>query len=204
MYCTHCFSESPNTSPRCIQCGKAFFDTNESAKPETKAEKANLVPRFAWLASLFVGWYLGIYLVLLIVSSFAIWWLGKKFLTPPAADYLKAIAIQGGQLLMVGSLFVALSIFAPGSFQLSAFETLLMAVSGIAISVGLIWLIQKPGLKPIMFLTVLQVCLLVWNTLGLFYMPVESPLFKSTSSHVLWRILALIAMWKPMWANRFL
>ena len=204
MYCAHCFSESPNTSPRCIQCGKAFFDTNESAKPETKAEQGNVVPRFAWLASIFVGWYLGIYLLLLIVCSFAIWWTGKKFLTLPATVYLKAIAIQGGQLLMIGSLIVALSIFAPDSLQLSAFETLLMAVSGIAISVGLIWLIQKPGLKPIMFLSVLQVCLLVWNTLGLFYMPLETTLFKSTSSHVLWRILALIAMWKPMWATRFL
>lgn len=192
MYCQHCFAESPNTSPRCIQCGEAFFSEKNVSPPSSKAEPKNGFGILGWIAGLAVGSYSGIFLLILLACTATIWWLGKKLLRPNAQVYRSGIALQAGQILMLVIFVLALPLLTTTPIRLDIFF-LFDVVVPIA---GLVWLALKPGLNAIVFLTVFQACALLVNGLNISEMAVGSLNHKALATHILWRCLALFMMWR--------
>lgn len=74
MYCEHCFTESPNTSLRCIQCGKVFFEEKEKVILNSKKSNGGLGIFFG-VAGLAVGFYTGIFFLLMLIAYGIVSWL---------------------------------------------------------------------------------------------------------------------------------
>lgn len=192
MYCQRCFAESPNTSSRCIQCGEAFFSEKNVLSSTAKAKPKNEFGILGWIAGLAVGAYSGIFLLILLACTTAIWWLEKNLLRSSAQAYRTAIALQAGQTFMLMIFVLVMPLLTTASIHLDIFFLFDVAVP----VAGLTWLVSRPGLKPIVFLTVFQACALVVNGLNLSEMAVGSLNHKALATHILWRCLALFMMWR--------
>lgn len=190
MYCQHCFTVSPDNSQRCIQCGKPFVE--ERALPPARKVKAGPEGVLALVAGASVGLYSGIFLLVLLAATLGIRWLGKKLLNPVAQAYLWAIALQAGQMLMLVAFVLAVPLMTSLPIRLDYFFLLNVAIP----IAGLIWLVVRPGLKPVVFLSAFQVCALVENGVNFSAMVVGSINHKALAAHMLWRVLALFLMWQ--------
>jgi hypothetical protein len=195
MYCQNCLTDNPNTSPRCLQCGKAFFGEKDMSSVKPKARSKGGIGVLGWIAGLAVGWYSGVFLLMLLACTIAFWWLGKKLLTRDAQVYVSAIALQAGQTLLLVILALLLP-FLPIRFDSFFLFDVVVPVA------GLTWLVLKPGLNPNIFLTVFQVCAIVVNGLNFSEMTVGTLNHKALATHILWRCLALLTMWQGYIATK--
>lgn len=190
MYCQHCFTESPDDRPWCIQCGKPFIE--ERTPPPAQKVKAGHEGVLALVAGAAVGLYSGIFLLVLLAATLGVRWLGKKLLNPVAQAYLWAIALQAGQMLMLVAFVLVVPLMTSLPIRLDYFFLLNVAIP----IAGLIWLVARPGLKPVVFLSAFQVFALVENGVNFSAMVVGSLNHKALAAHMLWRILALFLMWQ--------
>jgi uncharacterized membrane protein (DUF485 family) len=62
--------------------------------------------------------------------------------------------------------------------------------------IGVVWLLARPGLAPVIVLTVYQSLALLINLFAFLNLPVGSNLHRALLIHLLWRVLALILMWR--------
>jgi len=62
--------------------------------------------------------------------------------------------------------------------------------------IGVVWLLARPGLAPVIVLTVYQSLALLINLFAFLNFPVGNNLHRALLIHVLWRVLALILMWR--------
>ena len=193
MYCKHCYTESPNTSPRCIQCGEAFFDNSEvpALSPQSPTKKFAL--GIEGIVPLIVGWYSGIVALFLGLATAPFWWISRKLLKPAAQIYAEAIAAQAGQMVVLVVAFMAVGSRIPVVSR--------DLVGGVVLdvlipAVGICWLAFRPGIRPVVFLSGYQGFALAANVINLLSMGVGTMEHKALVGHVLWRSIALFLMWK--------
>ena len=192
MYCEHCFTESPNHHPRCIQCGKPFLKHEEISQQAVKAKPKGNFDILGWIAGLVVGWYSGIFILVLMACTFTISWLLKKMLKPDATIYLSAIAFQAGTVFMMTGSFL----FIVFRTDISIHPDIFLIFDLVVPISGLIWLALNPGLKPVVFLTVYQASALIVNIYNFSSMEVGSSSHKALATYILWRLIALFIMWR--------
>lgn len=193
MYCKHCYTESPNTSPRCIQCGEAFFDNAEVPASSPKNSTKKFALGIEGIVPLVIGWYSGIIALLLGLATAPFCWISRKLLKPAAQVYADAIAAQAGQMVVLAVAFMAVGSRIPVVSR--------DLVGGVILDVlipaaGIFWLAFRPGIRPVVFLSGYQVFALAANIINLLSMGVGTMEHKGLVGHVLWRSIALFLMWK--------
>jgi hypothetical protein len=191
MHCQHCFTESSDRSPHCMQCGRPFFEAKAPATAQSIEKKPNS-GLFGLAAGLAVGLYSGIYLLLLLLPTLLIRWVAGKFLKPAAQPYLLSIATQAGQTLLLFTFVLILPLSASTLVQFDLF----VLVDVVLPAVGLIWLIAKPGKWPIAALTIFQIFALLQNAFNFSEMVVGTQNHKALVVHMIWRICAIFFMWQ--------
>jgi len=130
-----------------------------------------------WTLSQYTGaslWIPGI-TTLLLFLIFAKTLLHPKF-------FSGAIAVTGGHVawFVVGSLVTNM-------WGATALDILLL-------SVGMIWLWVGPGLGAVLFLGLLQLASLAYNTVLIVSMPFGSPQHRALTVHCVWRLLAIVCL----------
>jgi hypothetical protein len=138
----------------------------------------------ACLIGLAVGAYAGIHLLIPLVASATAWWLGRTLLPRLDERYLIAAAVQAGHLAWLALGQVLLGIRGPD------------LLDPLILLVGITWLVARPGLPPVVVLTVYQAVALAMNSVALVRLPAGHPLHKALLVHLLWRLMALVLMWR--------
>ncbi len=138
----------------------------------------------AAVIGLLVGTYAGIHLLIPLVASAAAWWLGRRLLPRLDARYLLAAAVQTGHLVWLALGEVMLGIRGPD------------LLDPIILLIGVAWLVARPGLAPVVVLTIYQSVALAVNAVAFVHLPVGHTLHKALLVHLIWRLLALVLMWR--------
>jgi hypothetical protein len=149
-------------------------------------------PSLSLLAGAAIGWYSGIFFLVLLAATLGVWGLGKKVLGPVSQQYLSAVALQAGQMLMLVFFALVLPFVTSVPLHLDFFFLLNVVIP----TAGLVWLVVKPGVKPVVFLSAFQLFALAENGINFSDMVVGTLNHKALSAHMLWRALALFAMWE--------
>jgi hypothetical protein len=131
-----------------------------------------------------VGVYAGANVLFPLVGMGAVWLLSKKLATLRANPYLSAISIQSGHLLwlVIGTALV-------GAWSVNAGDI-------VVLTVGLVWLITRPGLWPLVFLSTYHAVALLVNAVVLSQQSFGSAWHKALVVHIALRVLALFFMWQ--------
>lgn len=140
-----------------------------------------------------VGWYSSTFFFLLLLPSLLIYWLAKKFLPADAAIYAFSIAVQSAQVI-VGPVFMVVLI----SRMQAPINLIGLMVDTVVPVAGLVWLVIKPGLKPVVFLSVFQVGMLIFNGYVSLQLPIGDSQHKAVVAHIFWRVEALATMWSSL------
>jgi hypothetical protein len=143
----------------------------------------------AWLlvataVGIAAGIYAGTHLLIPLVPTALLWWAGRRLLPDRPADFVGAAAVQLGHMLWIG---VGLIVIGRLTVDLADIAILL---------VGSLWLLVRPGLAPVVTLTVYQGAALLLNLAAFLAMPVGHNLHRALLIHLIWRVLALILMWR--------
>ena len=159
---------------------------SETQKPSIPPAAKNAKGIVSSLVGGAVGIYSGINLLIPLAFSGAVWFVGSKLLKPRDMAYLTAIAIQSGHLfwLAVGSAIL-------GNIGFNAFDIVIMGV-------GIAWLWLRPGLWPVVFLSVFQALALVINVMVIASEPMASIAHKALVVHIALRLAALFYMWQVL------
>lgn len=130
-----------------------------------------------------IGVYTGINILIPLSLTAAAWWAGKKLLSSSKQLFLPAVAVQTGHLLWLSV----------GLIYLRAYGLDLLDV--IILFVGLTWLLLRPGLAPVLLLTVFQVLALAINGVSFAEATIGTNPHKALFVHMVWRLMALFFMW---------
>lgn len=136
------------------------------------------------IIALAVGLYSGVHLFIPLVSSALIWWAFRKLLPDRSPDFVAAAAVQAGHLVWI----------AIGLVVIGALTVDLVDIAILLIGVG--WLLTRPGLAPVIVLTIYQALALLINLFAFLNFPVGHTLHRALLVHLLWRVLALVLMWR--------
>lgn len=131
-----------------------------------------------------VGVYSGVHLLIPLVLSAMIWWALRKLLPDRSPDFAAAAAVQAGHLL-----WIAIGLVVIGAVTVDLVDIGVLLV-------GVVWLLARPGLAPVIALTVYQALALLINLFAFLNFPVGNTLHRALLVHLLWRILALVLMWR--------
>jgi len=131
-----------------------------------------------------VGVYSRFHLLIPLVLSGLCWWAARKLLPDRPPDFVAAAAVQAGHLLWI----------ATGLIVIGALTVDLVDIAILLIGVG--WLLARPGLAPVIVLTIYQSLALLINLFAFLNFPVGNNLHRALLVHLLWRILALVLMWR--------
>jgi len=131
-----------------------------------------------------VGVYSGVHLLIPLVSSGLIWWALRKLLPDRSPDFVAAAAVQAGHLL-----WIAIGLVVIGALTVDLVDIAILLI-------GVVWLIARPGLAPVIVLTIYQALALLINLFAFLNFPVGDTLHRALLVHLLWRILALVLMWR--------
>jgi hypothetical protein len=130
-----------------------------------------------------IGVYAGINILIPLSLTAAVWWAGKKLLSSSKQLYLPAIAVQTGHLLwlLVGLIYLR-------AYGLDLLDVVILCV-------GVTWLLLRPGLAPVLLLTVFQVLALAVNGVSFADATIGTNPHKALFVHMVWRLMALFFMW---------
>jgi hypothetical protein len=131
-----------------------------------------------------VGVYSGIHLLIPLALSGLGWWAGRKLLPDRPPDFVAAAAVQAGHLL-----WIAIGLIVIGALTVDLIDITILLI-------GVVWLLARPGLAPVVVLTVYQALALLINLFAFLNFPVGSNLHRALLVHLLWRVLALVLMWR--------
>ena len=130
-----------------------------------------------------IGVYAGVNVLIPLGMTAAVWWAGKKLLSSSKQLYLPAIAVQTGHLL-----WLSVGLIYLGAFGLDLLDVIILIV-------GLTWLLLRPGLAPVLLLTVFQVLALAINGVSFAEATIGTNPHKALFVHMVWRLMALFFMW---------
>jgi hypothetical protein len=133
-----------------------------------------------------MAWYSGV-LLLILGSTAVAWWAGKQVLRKDNA-FLLAAAIQAGHMAWKLIVMLTLPILDLGVIDIAIAEIAILAV-------GISWLLYRPGLRAVMFLTVYQLLALSVDTFVFLEVPAGTNVHRETVGVIVWRLMALFLMW---------
>ena len=131
-----------------------------------------------------VGVYSGMHLLVPLVLTGLAWWAGRKLFPERSRDYVAAAAVQAGHLL-----WIAVGLIVIGALTVDLVDIAILLV-------GVAWLLLRPGLAPVIVLTIYQVLALLINLFAFLSFPIGHNLHRALLVHIIWRGLALILMWR--------
>jgi hypothetical protein len=150
-------------------------------KASVAKKPANIIGSVIGIA---LGTYSGIHLLIPLAFTGIAWWGGKKLLSSNRMAFLPAIAVQSGHFLWMCVGFLILR-----TVSLDLLDPLVLLI-------GITWLAWKPGIGPIVFLTVFQVLALGVNVYVFAETAIATTQHKALIVHMTWRVLALFLMWQ--------
>jgi len=130
-----------------------------------------------------VARYLGFQLLLAFGASTVVWWVAnKRFTSKKRALCVPAFSVQLGHLfwLMLGVLYL-------GKLDANTIDIVVMTV-------GLMWLMAKPSIYPIVFLCLFQILGASVNAFMFMETTVGSMPYKALLVHLVFRIVACFLM----------
>ena len=138
----------------------------------------------ATVVAIALGVYSGLHLVLPLALTGVAWWAARKRFPDRAPDYVAAAAMLAGHLLWIGVGLVVI-----GALTVDLVDIAILLI-------GVVWLLARPGLAPVIVLTIYQSLALLINLVAFLNFPVGNNLHRALLIHLLWRVLALILMWR--------
>jgi hypothetical protein len=138
----------------------------------------------ATVVGIAAGMYSGIHLLIPLVLTGLVWWVARKRLPHRPPDFVAAAAVQAGHLL-----WIAIGLIVVGALTVDLVDIAILLI-------GAVWLLARPGLAPVIVLTIYQSLALLTNLFAFLTFPVGNDLHRALLVHLLWRILALILMWR--------
>jgi hypothetical protein len=164
---------------------------NLGAPSMARSEKNNSVDwskelrdGLVWVGGFSVGMYSGFFNMMVPVGfTIVAWWLGNK--TPRLKEtlFLPCVAVQVGQVL-----WLALGVVILGKIHADLVDIAIVVA-------GVVWLLVKPGLLPILFLTCFQVLALGINITSIAGAAVGSNNHKALFVHIIFRVAAVFLMY---------
>jgi hypothetical protein len=130
------------------------------------------------------GVYSGIHLLIPLVLTGLLWWTARRLLPGRPPDFVAAAAVQGGHLL-----WIAVGLVVIGALTVDLIDIAILLA-------GVVWLLARPGLAAVIVLTVYQAAALLINLAAFIAMPVGENLHRALLIHIIWRVLALVFMWR--------
>jgi hypothetical protein len=150
---------------------------------EISAQKKKALQTLGGIVGAGLGIYSGIHVMIPIVAASGAWWVGKKFLPPARLPFLPAIAVQTGHLF-----WILLGVLYLGRLDEGLIDVVVLGV-------GLSWLIVRPGLGPLILLTLFQAAALVANGYLFAEADFGTNQHKALLIHIVLRVVALFSMW---------
>jgi hypothetical protein len=138
----------------------------------------------ATVVGIAVGVYAGTHLLIPLALTGLVWWPARKLFPGRSPDYVAAAAVQAGHLL-----WIAVGLIVIGKLTVDLVDIAILLV-------GVAWLLLRPGLAPVIALTIYQALALLINLFAFLSFPVGHNLHRALLVHILWRGLALILMWR--------
>lgn len=154
-----------------------------------KKEKDGL-EAYIGICLLVVTLYTGFNMLYQLVAYAFIFFLGKKHLTSAATQYIQTIAIQASLILL--QLVYLVILYTKDFIYFSNFFEFVISCFTLF---GLIWLIQKPSVNPVIMLTIFHLILIIVGLRELFVMEIGSVFHRAQANFIVWRIVGLILMW---------
>ena len=154
-----------------------------------KKEKDGL-EAYIGISFLVVTLYTGLNMLYLMVLYSLIFFLGKKYLSSSAAPYVQTVAIQAS-LIILPIVYLVVLYTKDFLYFSNVFE---LCISCFTL-IGLVWLIHRPTLNPIIMLTVFHSILIALGLRELSNMEIGSVFHRALANLAIWRIVGLILMW---------
>lgn len=132
-----------------------------------------------------VGWYAGLALFVPLVLAFVIGFIFWRISGESRRRLVAVFSVQASQLIWAVAALMMLGLSGLQFFML---------VDIVLWSVGLVWLMAKPGKAPLIYLAVFQAFSIVVVVLNLVHVPLASPQSKGLAANVFLRVEALIFM----------
>ncbi|MEX2222690.1 MAG: hypothetical protein WEG40_12915 [Candidatus Rokuibacteriota bacterium] len=138
----------------------------------------------ATVVGIVAGIYSGIHLLIPLVLSGLVWWAARTLLPAGPPDFVAAAAVQAGHLI-----WIAIGLIVIGALTIDLVDITILLI-------GAVWLLAKPGLVPVIVMTVYQVVALLINLFAFLNFPIGENLHRALLIHLIWRVLALSLMWR--------
>jgi hypothetical protein len=138
----------------------------------------------ATVVGIAVGVYSGTHLLIPLALTGLVWWAARKRFPDRSPEYVAAAAVQAGHLL-----WIAVGLLVMGALTVDLVDIAILLI-------GVFWLLLRPGLGPVIVLTIYQLLLLLINLLAFLGLPIGHNLHRALLVHIIWRSLALILMWR--------
>jgi serine/threonine protein kinase len=152
--------------------------------PARKKSTATQVGSIAGaVAGLVLGSYLGFDLLVPLAGAAGAFWLANKFLPPEFKPLLAGFSIQAGHLT-----WFLLGYMMAGRIDANTLDLILLGG-------GLAWLAMKPGIKPVVTLTVFQALAFMGNLNAFASASFGSPLSRALLTHLILRGAGVTLMW---------
>jgi len=138
----------------------------------------------AILVGIAVGAYSRMHLLIPLALTGLAWWTARTLRPDRAPDYVAAAAVQAGHLL-----WIAVGLVVIGALTVDLVDIAILLI-------GVVWLLLRPGLAPVIVLTIYQALALIINLFAFLSFPIGHNLHRALLVHILWRGLALLLMWR--------
>ncbi len=138
----------------------------------------------ATVVGIAVGVYSGMHLLIPLALTALVWWAFRTLLPDRSPDHVAAAAVQAGHLL-----WITVGLIVIGALTVDLLDIAILLL-------GVAWLLLRPGLAPVIVLTIYQALALLINLFAFLNFPIGHNLHRALLVHIIWRGLALILMWR--------
>jgi hypothetical protein len=143
------------------------------------------------LCLLIVSLYTGLLMLYQLLAYFLIFGIAKKFLDSKASLFIETIAVQASLVVFIFIYLLQIYYVEQYFYISNVFEI----TANIFTLTGLIWLIRKPSLNPIIMLSVFQSILIIIGLVEMYNMEVGTLFHKAFANAIFWRFVSLVLMW---------
>jgi hypothetical protein len=138
----------------------------------------------ATVVGIAVGAYSGTHLLIPLALTGLLWWAARKLFPDRSPGYRAAAAVQAGHLL-----WITVGLLVIGALTVDLVDIAILLT-------GVVWLLLRPGLAPVIVLTIYQALALLINLFAFLSFPIGHNLHRALLVHIIWRGLAVILMWR--------